>query len=135
ARTPCRSAGGEPPDGLWAAGDDGRITFSNAAGRELLGYEDLAGRRLAELTVDFRDGWSGVVRRRHADGSLKTLDSRVSRNGNGWRGIDRDLTEAVPKRVAIVRRPGVDGRRDVVGDELIGDGSLLASYPPAALTP
>jgi EAL and modified HD-GYP domain-containing signal transduction protein len=133
ALAPYRTAVDQAPDWIWATDDEGRITFTNAAGRELLGYEDLVGRRLAELTEDFRDGWSGVVRRRHADGSLRTLDSRVSRNGDGWHGIDRDLTEAVPKRVAIVRRPVVDGRREVVGYELIGDGSVLESYPHAEL--
>jgi c-di-GMP phosphodiesterase len=133
ALAPYRAAVEGAADWIWAADGDGQITFSNPAGRELLGHEELVGRRLAELTEDFRQGWSGVVRRRHADGSLRTLDSRVSRDGDGWRGIDRDLTETVPKRVAIVRRAVVDGRRDVVGYELIGDGSVLESYPPGEL--
>ena len=35
--------------------------------------------------------------------------------------------------MAIVRRPVVDGRREVTGYELIGDGSVLESYPPSEL--
>ncbi len=133
ALQPYRDAVDAAADWIWAADRDGRITFSSPAGTALLGYDDLVGRQLGELTPDGADGWSGVVQRRHADGSLRTLDSRVTRGEDGWRGIDRDLTEAEPKRVAIVRRPVVDGRREVIGYELIGDGSVLESYPPSEL--
>ena len=61
------------------------------------------------------------------------MDSRAARVGDGWVGVDRDLTEAVPKRVAVVRMPIVDGRREVVGYELVGDGSVLEAFPPAEL--
>jgi EAL and modified HD-GYP domain-containing signal transduction protein len=133
ALAPYRETVDSAPDWIWATDGEGRITFSNPVGRALLGHEELVGRRLAELTEGAQDGFSGVVQRRHADGSLRTLDTRAWRAGDGWHGIDRDLTEAVPKRVAIVRRAVVDGRRDVVGYELIGDGSVLESYPPAEL--
>ena len=133
ALRPYREAVDAAADWIWAADREGRITFSNPAGSALLGYDDLVGRALGELTPDSADGWSGVVQRRHADGSLRTLDSRVTRGDDGLRGIDRDLTEAEPRRVAIVRRPVVDGRREVIGYELIGDGSVLESYPPSEL--
>ena len=57
------------------------------------------------------------------------------RAGAGWQGIDRDLTAGrrPSERVAIVRLPVVDGRREVVGYELIGDGSVLDGFTPAEL--
>ncbi|MBE2317554.1 HDOD domain-containing protein [Solirubrobacter sp. CPCC 204708] len=103
------------PDWLWTADADGVITYSNA--RELP-----VGTRLESL------GWAGVVKR-----GERTVDTRSVRTDAGWLGIDRDLTEAVPARVAIVRRPIVDGRRQVVGYELVGDGDVLASFPPGEL--
>ena len=60
---------------MWATDDEGTITFSNAAGAELLGHEDLVGRSLADLTheedrrASAPEGWAGVVRRLHADGA------------------------------------------------------------------
>jgi c-di-GMP phosphodiesterase len=84
-----------------------------------------------------------VIRRQHADGSYKTLDTRSAKLANGgWRGIDRDLTapappapEAAPERpgVALVRWPVVDGLREVVGYELVGDGSVLDGFQSAEL--
>jgi c-di-GMP phosphodiesterase len=141
------------PDWMWACDPDGQLTFSNPAGEALLGHPDMVGRALADLThAEDRpalraDGWSGVVRRLHSDGTWRTVEtsSIPVRDGEGrlagWRGIDRDLTPAAPVAselpgklgVAIVRWPVVDGRRDVVAYELVGDGSVLDGYEPADL--
>jgi c-di-GMP phosphodiesterase len=138
----------EAGDWVWETDAEGVITFSNPAGAALLGREDLVGQNVKELTHPHdRDavtaGFSGVIRRRHADGSYKTLDTRsAARADGGWRGIDRDLTapappapEAAPEKpgVALVRWPVVDGRREVVGYELLGDGSVLEGFQPAEL--
>jgi EAL and modified HD-GYP domain-containing signal transduction protein len=138
----------EAGDWMWETDAEGVITFSNPAGSALLGVEDLVGQDAAELThPDDRpavtSGFSGVIRRRHADGSYKTLDTRSTRKPDGgWRGIDRDLTapappapEPAPEKpgVALVRWPVVDGRREVVGYELVGDGSVLEGFPPGDL--
>src|SRR5690348_11908201 len=73
----------EAADWVWAADHVGTLTFSNAAGAAMLGYADLVGVPAAELThpddraaLSAPDGWSGVVRRRHADGSYRTVDTR-----------------------------------------------------------
>ena len=96
------------PDWIWTCDPDGSLTFSNPAGEALLGLEDLVGRPLADLThAEDRpalraDGWSGVVRRLHADGTWRTVEtsSIPVHDGEGrlagWRGIDRDLTPAAP---------------------------------------
>ena len=86
------------------------------------------------------------MRRIHADGSLRTVDMRTVRAGDGWQGIDRDLTAEAPAPrtprtkpqverpgVAVVRWPVVDGRREVVGYELVGDGSVLGAFAPEQL--
>ena len=83
-------------------------------------------------------GWAGVVRRLHADGSLRTVDTRWAplREGIGLCGIDRDLSAPPPAErpeVAIVRLPVVDGLRAVVGYELVGDGAVLAGFSADAL--
>src|SRR3954452_5276074 len=141
------------PDWIWTCDPEGVLTFSNPAGAGLLGDEELVGKPLAELTHPEdrpalrADGWSGVVRRKYSDGTWRTVEtsSIPVRDGEGrlagWRGIDRDLTPsgplagALPERqgVAIVRWPVVDGRRDVVAYELVGDGSVLDGYAPAEL--
>jgi EAL and modified HD-GYP domain-containing signal transduction protein len=138
----------EAGDWVWETDAEGVITFSNPAGAALLGVEDLVGRNAKELTHPddqqaVLHGFSGVIRRRHADGSYKTLDTRSAATADGgWRGIDRDLTapappvpEPAPERpgVAIVRWPVVDGRREVVGYELVGDGSVLDGFAPKDL--
>jgi EAL and modified HD-GYP domain-containing signal transduction protein len=126
-------------DWVWAADDEGTLIYSNGAGAKLLGIEDLIGRSLTELThaEDKPVGWNGVVRRIHADGSLRTVDSRSVQTEQGWQGIDRDLSapapEPVPQGVAVVRWPVVDGRREVVAYELVGDGDVLAGFPPTEL--
>src|SRR5262245_3107730 len=88
------------PDWMWACDTEGVLTFSNPAGEALLGRDDLVGQPLAELTHPEdrpalrADGWAGVVRRGHADGSWKTVEtsSIPVRDGEGqlagWRGID-----------------------------------------------
>lgn len=138
----------EAGDWVWEIDAEGVITFSNAAGAALLGRDDLVGQSVKELTHPHdreavTAGFSGVIRRRHADGTYRTLDTRsVPRPEGGWRGIDRDLTapappqpEAAPERpgVALVRWPVVDGRREVVGYELLGDGSVLDGFQPKEL--
>jgi c-di-GMP phosphodiesterase len=127
-------------DWVWVVDGLGKVTFSNAAGAALLGYEELTGRALADITHpdDLSAGWAGIVRRRHADGSWRTVDSRSVQIDEGWQGIDRDLGAAAPDPgartpgVAIVRSPVVDGRREVVAYELIGD-SVLHGFLPAEL--
>lgn len=150
--TPYRGLVDAAADWVWATDEQGTITFSNAAGAELLGHEDLVGRSLADLTHEDDRGslgqeWAGVLRRLHADGSVKTVDTRAVRTANGWQGIDRDLTaeapaapaprEAPPKverpGVAVVRWPIVDGRREVVGYELVGDGNVIGAFAPEEL--
>jgi len=120
---PFRALADHAPDWIWIVDEQGTLTYSNAAGASLLGHDDLTGRSLVELTYpeDRPAGWSGIVRRRHANGSWRTFDSRSVRSGAGWQGIDRDLgeaTAATPQRaeggVAIVRVPVVDGQRQVV---------------------
>jgi EAL and modified HD-GYP domain-containing signal transduction protein len=66
---------------------------------------------------------------------MRTVDSRAAEAGDGWVGIDRDLTEtaAAPKPVAVVRKPVVDGTREVIGYELVGDGSVLGAFAPVEL--
>ena len=71
-------------DWVWATDADGTLTFSNAAGAALLGHEDLVGRSLADLThPEDRDanaapeGWAGVLRRMHADGSPARPSTRA----------------------------------------------------------
>src|SRR3954471_10283713 len=69
------------PDWIWACDPDGVLTFSNPAGARLLGHEELVGKPLAELTHPEdrpalrADGWSGVVRRGHADGTWRTVET------------------------------------------------------------
>src|SRR4051794_24022510 len=126
------------PDWIWVTDGEGRITLSNPAGAQLLGHEDLTGRALKDLTHEGApEDWAGVIRRVHADGSLRTVDTRSVPAGDGRQGIDRDLTSAredAGRTVAIVRLPIVDGVRDVVGYELVGDGSVLEAFPPSELT-
>jgi EAL and modified HD-GYP domain-containing signal transduction protein len=149
-------------DWVWVADRRGVITYSNPAGRALLGREDLIGRRIGELVSagDRRGvaertreaasagrGWTGLVRRPHGTGGHRTLDSRsvaiLDERGTvtGWRGIDRDAgawTPFEPSEPAVaapavngsapagdaaaVRVPIVDGRRDVMGYEVLVDG-------------
>jgi EAL and modified HD-GYP domain-containing signal transduction protein len=140
ALAPYRRLVDRADDWIWAVDEHGALTFSSPSSSALLGYDDLNGRSLAELTHpdDQPAGWIGIVRRRHADGSWRTVDSRSVRSGEGWQGIDRDLGAAAPEPgssapgVAIVRSPVVDGRREVVAYELIGD-AVLHGFAPAEL--
>jgi EAL and modified HD-GYP domain-containing signal transduction protein len=115
--TPYKERVERAPDWLWTADAAGTVTYSNATALPV-------GTRLESL------GHAGVVRR-----GERTVDTRSVRTQDGWLGIDRDLTddEHAPPRVAVVRRPVVDGRREVVGYELVGDGSVLASFSPEEL--
>jgi EAL and modified HD-GYP domain-containing signal transduction protein len=136
---PYRDAVDAAEDWIWATDEEGALCFSNPAGAALLGRVDLVGLALSELTHpdDQAVGWSGVLRRKHADGSWRTVDSRSVQAGRGWQGIDRDLTASPPAKatpgVAVVRLPVVDGRREVVAYELIGDGDVLGGFSPTAL--
>lgn len=105
------------PDWLWTADAHGTVTYSNAAALPV-------GTALGSL------GHAGVVKR-----GERTVDTRSVRLNDGWLGVDRDLTDDGhgTARVPVVRRPVVDGRREVVGYELVGDGSLIASFPPEEL--
>jgi EAL and modified HD-GYP domain-containing signal transduction protein len=140
ALVPYRRLVDRAEDWIWVVDEHGKLSFSNAAGAALLGYDELTGRALADLTHpdDLAAGWAGIVRRRHADGSWRTVDSRSVRSGEGWQGIDRDLGAAALEPgartpgVAIVRSPVVDGRREVVAYELIGD-AVLHGFLPAEL--
>lgn len=113
--TPFRARVERAPDWIWTADAGGTVTYSNTAALPV------------GSTVE-QPGRSGVVQR-----GGRTVDTRSVALDAGWLGVDRDMTEAVPARVAIVRRPVVDGRREVVGYELVGDGSVLASFPPGEL--
>src|SRR3954447_8895679 len=78
----------EAADWVWETDAEGVITFSNAAGAALLGVEDLVGRNAKELThPDDQEavtaGFSGVIRRRHAEGSYRTLDTRSAPKPEG----------------------------------------------------
>ena len=112
------------PDWLWTADADGtRDVLQRGAKLCSPGR-----RRKARVAPRLGRGRAGPSARE------RTVDTRSVRTDEGWLGIDRDLTEAVPApRVAVVRRPVVDGRREVVGYELVGDGSVLAAFPPDEL--
>ena len=133
-------------DWIWTIDGEGTLTFSNPAGAELLGHQQLVGRSALELThpddrpsLTAPDGWAGVVRRQHADGSWRTVDTRSVAVDGGWLGIDRDLTAPSPappgpeRGIAVVRWPIVDGRREVVGYELVAAGDVLEKFAPAEL--
>ena len=110
-------------DWIWAADGDGTLTFSNAAGAALLGHDDLVGRAAGRAHPRRRpapSGWAGVVRRKHADGSLRTVDTRSVRSGARLAGHrprpERGRAPARESRAGrrVVRWPVVDGRREVV---------------------
>ena len=113
--TPFRARVEQAPDWIWTADSGGTVTYSNTPAFPV------------GSTVE-HPGRPGVVQR-----GERTVDTRSVPLDGGWLGVDRDMTEVVPARVAIVRRPVVDGRRDVVGYELVGDGSVLSSFPPEEL--
>jgi EAL and modified HD-GYP domain-containing signal transduction protein len=113
ALEPFRARVERAPDWLWTADADGVVTYANTDALPV-------GTQLEAL------GEQRVVRR-----GGRTVETRSVRTPDGWLGIDRDLTEdeETPERVALVRRPVVDGRREVVAYELVGDGSVLAGFP------
>jgi len=106
-------------DWIWALDLDGRVTFSNAAVRGILGYEPeelygtavlehvhpeeraAARERLRAQTAQ-RRGWKSLLTRwLHRDGQIRYLESSavpiVSIDDRliGFRGVDRDVTERV----------------------------------------
>ena len=113
--TPFRARVERAPDWIWTADAGGTVTYSNTPALPV------------GSTVE-QPGRPGVVKR-----GERTVDTRAVPLDDGWLGIDRDMTEVVPARVAVVRRPVVDGRREVVGYELVGAGSVLSSFPPEEL--
>lgn len=112
---PFRARVEQAPDWIWTADGEGTVTWANTPALPV-------GTRLES------PGWAGVLKREE-----RTVDTRSVPFDGGWLGVDRDMTEAVPARVAVVRLPVVDGRRQVVGYELLGDGSVLGSFPPDEL--
>jgi PAS domain S-box-containing protein len=102
---------------IWSMDLEGRITYSNPAVENILGYspEELMGRNGEEYLhaedrryfeeafpyfVSERRGWTGMIlRRRHKDGSYRYLESSgmpiLDQGGalTGYRGTDRDITE------------------------------------------
>ncbi len=112
-------------DWLWAVDIDGRHTFTNQRGLEILGYgadeflatdpttlihpDDLPAfcATFAEAVATHR-GWQNVVLRwRHRDGSYRSLESSASpifdRQGElvGFQGVDRDITERMRAEQAL----------------------------------
>lgn len=102
---------------IWAVDLDGRITYSNPAIKQILGYSDteVLGRSIYDFlheddcefmvesihdSVDTQRGWSRIVKRfRHKDGHIRHLESSaipvLNAKGEliGHRGSDRDITE------------------------------------------
>ncbi len=102
---------------IWKMDLNGRMTYSNPASEEILGYrlEELIGRNTLEYTheadrqkieellpqlIAAKRGWTGLVTRwRHKDGSLRWLESNAvpvfDSQGQlaGFQGADRDITE------------------------------------------
>ena len=104
----------------------------------------LVGRSLAELTHPRRPAaWAGrgrappARRRQLAHGRLALRPHRRRLAGDRSRPRRRGArTGSRVERtqgVAVVRWPVVDGRREVVAYELIGDGDVLEGFPPADL--
>jgi PAS domain S-box-containing protein len=104
---------------VWASDSNNVHTYSNPAVERILGLtpEELIGRNWLDFVVeedreqlaeaiakrtDERTGWSGlVIRWRHADGSVRHLESNAApvldADGNlvGWQGTDRDVTHRI----------------------------------------
>ncbi|HJS70776.1 MAG TPA: PAS domain S-box protein [Gaiellaceae bacterium] len=104
---------------VWASDANNVHTYSNPAVERILGItpEELIGRKWLDFVVeedreqiaeaiakrtDERTGWSGlVIRWRHADGSVRHLESNATpvldADGNvvGWQGTDRDVTHRI----------------------------------------
>ncbi|HEY6887709.1 MAG TPA: PAS domain-containing protein, partial [Solirubrobacter sp.] len=80
---PYRDAVDAAQDWIWATDEDGTLRFSSPAGAALLGRDELVGVALTELTHpdDPAVGWSGVLRRKHVDGTWRTVDSRSVKAG------------------------------------------------------
>jgi PAS domain S-box-containing protein len=104
---------------VWASDADGRLTYSNPAVRDILGYEpeELYGADSLELIHEEDRRWAQtelprmiaegrgwtewVIRWRHKDGSYRSLESNAvpilgpSGEVLGFRGSDRDITDRV----------------------------------------
>ena len=112
-------------DWIWACDLDGRHTFSNKTGCELLGYSveeyletpltefihpddvELCLSTLEQAKLN-RRGWKNVlIRWRHKDGSYRYFDSSAAAifDGSGeligFQGVDRDMTERMALQKAI----------------------------------
>jgi PAS domain S-box-containing protein len=104
---------------VWASDANNTHTYSNPAVERILGIkpEELVGRNWLDFVVeedreqiveaiaqrtDDKTGWSGlVIRWRHADGSIRHLESNAApvlgSDGEvvGWQGTDRDVTHRI----------------------------------------
>jgi PAS domain S-box-containing protein len=109
---------------IWSMDLDARVTYSNPAVEEILGYrpEEIVGRKnllfmheeerrgFEEMLPEFiaaKRGWTGLVLRwQHKDGSFRHLESNavpiLNAGGElvGYRGADRDITERVRAKAA-----------------------------------
>jgi PAS domain S-box-containing protein len=140
---------------VWAIDLDGRHTYANPAVERILGYtpEELVGQsafaymhpedreRIAEELPGFierKEGWSGlVVRWLHKDGSVRQLESNsspiISPAGEllGWRGSDRDVTEAIraeAERERLLADLGSQNERLLELDSLKDEFIALVSH-------
>lgn len=104
-------------DWIWAIDLDGKLTYSNPALEEILGYApaEVVGKQSLDLIheddresemamledgISNREGWSNLtIRWRHKDGGFRYLESSAvprfdaSDRLVGFRGVDRDITE------------------------------------------
>ena len=126
-------------DWVWASDEDGTLTYSNPAGAELLGIDDLLGRSLRELTHSDDKPWAGTG---SCGASTPTAACARStrarcRPSDGWQGIDRDLTRRRRSRCRRASRSCAGrwstGAARWSAYELVGDGDVLGGFPPAEL--
>jgi PAS domain S-box-containing protein len=125
-------------DWVWAIDTNGRHTYTNERGKELLGLEReslLGGDSLAFIHPDdralflstfkgslgARSGWHGVmIRWRKQDGSYRVLESNASPIFDaagelvGFQGVDRDVTERMQTEAELERHR--EHLEDLVGE-------------------
>jgi PAS domain S-box-containing protein len=130
-------------DWVWEKDAKLRLTYSNGAVEDILGYrpEELQGRRMLDLVVDddrhdveqrlphlvrHRRGWQRWrLRWRHRDGQLRVLESTghpmLDADGKvlGYRGIDTDITERLRKEARISRLARIHAVLSAVGTAVL----------------